>query len=87
MAHGDDRRPSRLPCRSRRHGRDGERGAEPLQGLSRVAGGPGLETDDAGVAEPVEGGRDRGMVDGGVEVLQGEDPPGALTAKLEQGPK
>src|SRR5436190_20120694 len=41
----------------------GEGGAEPFEGLDRIAGGPGLEADDAGVAEPVEGGRDRGIVD------------------------
>jgi hypothetical protein len=37
--------------------RDGERGAEALQGHDGVARCPGLHGDHAGVAEPVEGGR------------------------------
>src|SRR5947207_2453993 len=33
----------------------GEGGAEPFEGLDRIAGGPGLEADDAGAAEPGQG--------------------------------
>jgi hypothetical protein len=60
---GGRARPPRRLAGPRAPLNDGEGGAEPLEGLDRVAGGPGLQADDAGVAEPVEGGRDRGVVD------------------------
>src|SRR5690242_5545308 len=61
-ATGRSARPAcRVPSLGSALNREGS--AEAAEGLDGVARGPGFESDDAGVAEPVQGGGDGRVVD------------------------